>query len=161
MKKTMTHRTSLVSILSGLILLTGCATEQKKPETPAPASVPAAKPEKPITPPKIPEQKAPVIPPPIVKTPLNEGIELYDKGDFNGAIKHLVGATEIWSGDKPTQVMALKYIAFSYCLTGRQVLCRQQFERAFKLDPSFDLAPGEKGHPLWEPSFERAKKAKR
>jgi hypothetical protein len=159
MKKT-THLTCLASFLSGLVLLAGCATEQNKPVTSAPPQA-EAKPEKPITPPKIPEQKAPVIPPPIVKTPLNEGIDLYDKGDFNGAIKHLLSASEIWSGDKASQVTALKYMAFSYCVTGRQVLCRQQFERAFKLDPSFDLAPGEKGHPLWEPSFERAKKAKR
>lgn len=156
-----THLTCIVCILSGLVLLAGCATEQKKPETPTPPPVQATKSEKPITPPKILEQKAPIIPPPVVKTPLNEGIDLYDKGDFNGAIKHLMGATEIWSGDKATQVTALKYMAFSYCVTGRQILCRQQFERALKLDPSFDLAPGEKGHPLWGPSFVRAKKAKK
>jgi hypothetical protein len=43
-------------------------------------------------------------------------------------------------------------------VTQRTTLCRQQFAKAFKLDKSFDLSPGEKGHPLWTPSFERARK---
>lgn len=91
---------------------------------------------------------------------LNEGIELYNKGDYNGAVKRLGGANEIWAGDKTIQVSALKYLAFSYCVTARQTLCRQQFEKALKLDPTFDLAPGEGGHPLWSPVFDRVKKAK-
>jgi hypothetical protein len=159
MKKTMC-RTYLVSFLSGLILLAGCAVEQKPPVVDAavPTSV---QPEKTVTPPRIPDSKTPLAPPPIAKSPLNEGIDLYDKGDYNGAIKHLTGAADIWSADKATQISALKYIAFSYCVTGRQALCRQQFEKALKLDPAFDLAAGEKGHPLWAPSFERAKKAKK
>ena len=56
------------------------------------------------------------------------------------------------------QLEALKYTAFSYCLIGRTVSCRQQFEKAFKLDPGFDLAAGEKGHPLWGPVFAKVKK---
>jgi hypothetical protein len=28
-----------------------------------------------------------------------------------------------------------------------------------RLDPSFDLAPGEQGHPLWGPVFVKAKLA--
>lgn len=91
---------------------------------------------------------------------LSEGIGLYDRGDFNGAIKQLAGARDIWTSDKATQTKALKYMAFSYCVTSRKVLCRKQFEKALKLDPAFDLAPGEKGHPLWTPVFERAKKSK-
>ena len=60
--------------------------------------------------------------------------------------------------DTALQLEALKYAAFSYCVTRRVTLCRQQFAKAFKLDKSFDLSPGEKGHPLWTPSFERARK---
>ena len=95
----------------------------------------------------------------VAQTALNEGIDLYDKGDFNGAIKRLSNASEIWTSTKGIQTQALKYMAFSYCVTSRQTLCRQQFEKALKLDPHFDLAPGEKGHPLWGSVFERAKKA--
>lgn len=91
---------------------------------------------------------------------LNQGIELYTKGDYNGAVKQLNGANEIWTGDKAIQLTALKYLAFSYCVTARQTLCRQQFEKALKLDPTFELGPGEGGHPLWGPVFERVKKGK-
>ncbi|WLI91697.1 TssQ family T6SS-associated lipoprotein [Massilia sp. R2A-15] len=90
---------------------------------------------------------------------LKEGIALYNNGDYNGAIKRL-GQADVTGGPKATQVEALKYTAFSYCLTSRTTLCRHQFEKAFKLDPSFDLEPGEHGHPLWGPVFVKAKKAK-
>lgn len=88
---------------------------------------------------------------------LRDGIELYNKGQFNDAIKRLA-SSDISSGSKAGQVQALKYMAFSYCVTSRQTLCRQAFEKAFKLDGSFDLLPGEHGHPLWGPAFTRAKK---
>lgn len=98
--------------------------------------------------------------PAVTQDPLTDGIELYHAGDYNGAIKRLAGAREIWGGDKATQTTALKYMAFSYCVTGRNALCKQQFDKAFKLDPGFDLAQGEKGHPLWGPVFDKAKKHK-
>ncbi|MBC7415420.1 MAG: TssQ family T6SS-associated lipoprotein [Herminiimonas sp.] len=94
-----------------------------------------------------------------VQQTLAAGIELYNKGDFNGAIKRL-GNPDVAAADKATQIAALKYSAFSYCVTKRQTLCRQQFVKAFKLDPGFELAPGEKGHPLWSAAFERAKRAR-
>lgn len=89
---------------------------------------------------------------------LNEGVSLYDQGDFNGAIKKLGSANEIWNGDKTSQLRALKYMAFSYCVTSRQTLCRQQFDKALLLEPTFDLEPGEKMHPLWGPVFDQARK---
>ncbi len=93
------------------------------------------------------------------QTALKEGIELYNNGDYNDAIKRL-GAADAPSAPKATQLEAIKYTAFSYCVTSRQTLCRQQFEKALKLDPGFDLAPGEHGHPLWGPVFAKAKKSK-
>jgi Flp pilus assembly protein TadD len=93
------------------------------------------------------------------QTGLKEGIALYNNGDYNGAIKRL-GMADVTGGPKATQLEALKYTAFSYCLTSRQTLCRQQFEKALKLDPAFDLEPGEHGHPLWGPVFVKAKKGK-
>lgn len=92
---------------------------------------------------------------------LKEGIAKYNDGDYNGTIKKLGNATEIWtSHNKSIQVGALKYLAFSYCVTSRTQLCRQQFERALKIDPSFDLLPSEIGHPIWGPVFLKAKKPK-
>lgn len=170
MNKTM-HRTCLIGLMSGMALLAGCATNQQNTDSGfAPATSQnqksgAAAKTSPTPPPKASEQKAapPIpapapVPPP--KSALSEGIELYDAGDYNGAIKHLSTSSEIWKGDKASQITALKFMAFSYCVTGRQTLCRQQFEKALKLDRSFDLAAGEKGHPLWGPAFDRARKAK-
>src|SRR5450830_1278031 len=89
---------------------------------------------------------------------LAEGVALYNKGDYNGAIKRL-GQADVTGGPKAVQLAGLKYSAFSYCVTARQLLCRQQFDKALKIDPAFDLAAGEYGHPLWGPVFVKAKKA--
>ena len=89
---------------------------------------------------------------------LREGIRLYNEGDFNGAIKRL-NSSDIRSGAPlRTRTTALKYTAFSYCVTSRPRQCQQAFEKALKIDPDFSLEPGEQGHPLWGPAFERAKK---
>lgn len=89
---------------------------------------------------------------------LREGIRLYNEGDFNGAIKRL-GSNDIRGGAPlRTRTTALKYTAFSYCVTSRPKQCQQAFEKALKIDPEFTLEPGEQGHPLWGPAFERAKK---
>jgi hypothetical protein len=88
---------------------------------------------------------------------LREGIRLYNEGDFDDAIKRL-SSKDIANGSKATRVAALKYTAFSYCVTNRTDQCRQSFERALRLDPSFDLAQGEHGHPQWGPVFTRAKR---
>jgi len=90
---------------------------------------------------------------------LNAAVALYQSGDYNGSLKVLNNSKEIWkSSDKSIQLEAFKYTAFNYCLTNRATLCRQQFAKAFKLDKNFALAPGEKGHPLWTPAYERARK---
>ena len=151
----------LLALVSGAALMSGCDT---MPE----ARPPVAKPAPPGTPPArgAPPAPTPGMPatppaPPVLSADqlaLNDGIELYNKGQFNDAIKRL-GGPEITSGPVPNQVTALKYMAFSYCVTNRTTLCRQQFEKAFKLDPNFDLAPGEHGHPLWGKVFSRAKPA--
>jgi hypothetical protein len=92
------------------------------------------------------------------RSALNAGIALYDQGEYAAAVKKLTTSGEIWKADKKMQQEALKYMAFSYCVTSQPVACRHQFDKALRLDPAFDLDPGEKGHPLWGPVFERAKK---
>jgi hypothetical protein len=152
---------TLLAAVAGTLILSGCETTAPqviKPVPVAPKPVPAPQP-----------RPAPGTPGnPVVPTApqagseqslLKEGIELYNKGAYGEAIKRLA-APEIAAGSKAGQVEALKYTAFSYCLTSRQTLCRQSFEKAFKLDPSFNLQAGEHGHPLWTPMFQRAKKAR-
>ena len=89
---------------------------------------------------------------------LQEGVRLYNEGDYNGAIRRL-SARDVNNGPLTTRLTALKYMAFSYCVTSRPAPCRQAFDRALRLDPSFDLSPGEHGHPLWGPVFTAAKQA--
>lgn len=89
---------------------------------------------------------------------LREGIKLYDDGDFNGAIRRL-GAVDVPGESVGNRLIALKYTAFSYCVTARPGPCRQAFDKALKLDPSFDLGPGEHSHPLWGPVFAKAKRS--
>ena len=145
--------------LAGMAMLAGCETiapsAAVKPGTTS-SSVPAGG-----RPSGAPATSGTSQPMPIILSAeqigLKEGIELYNKGSFNDAIKRL-NAPDVASGSRPTQVSAFKYIAFSYCVTSRQTLCRQAVEKAFKLDPGFDLAPGEHGHPLWGPAFARARK---
>jgi hypothetical protein len=88
---------------------------------------------------------------------LREGIRLYNEGEFNAAIRRLSSSDIRSTSPLRTRVTALKYTAFSYCVTSRPKQCEQAFEKALKLDPDFDLEPGEQGHPLWGPAFERAK----
>lgn len=94
------------------------------------------------------------------KSALSAGIALYDHGNYAAAVKKLAASGEIWTANKDLQLQALKYMAFSYCVTSQPAPCKHQFDKALTLDPEFDLAPGEKGHPLWGPVFERAKKQK-
>lgn len=147
-----------VALLAAVMMtLSACETPPSQVEKdnaavkPAPAVVETPKPTP--TPEQIAQQEAESV----AQRALKEGVALYNAGDYNLAIKRL-SSNDITQADKTIQLEALKYTAFSYCVTGRAVLCRQHFEKAFKLDRSFDLAPGEKGHPLWGPVFERVKK---
>jgi uncharacterized protein YceK len=87
-----------------------------------------------------------------------DGIRLYENGDFMDAIARL-GEPEIRSAPGPIRVEALKYIAFSYCVTRDLVDCRHAFDTALGIDPGFALGRGEGGHPMWGPVFEQAKAA--
>ncbi|HLT27099.1 MAG TPA: TssQ family T6SS-associated lipoprotein [Zeimonas sp.] len=89
---------------------------------------------------------------------LAEGIERYEAGDFIGAIRAL-NAPEIERSDTAVRVEAGKYLAFSYCVTERRVLCRKAFDHVLSLDARFRLTPAEAGHPLWGPVFVQARKA--
>jgi len=144
-----------------LVALVGC---QSTPPVAEPEPQRAATPEPEAVPP-------PPVPPPPVPTPtvtasgraLAEGVGMYDAGNFNGAIKRLLGAKEIWDDSTTADALsnklaAHKYIAFSYCVTNRRTQCRKHFVDAIKLNADFRLEPTEKTHPVWGPEFERAKK---
>jgi hypothetical protein len=90
---------------------------------------------------------------------LREGIRLYHNGEFASAIAKF-NAPEIQNANAATRTTALKFTAFSYCVTQRPTQCRQAFDRALRIDADFTLAPGEEGHPMWAPVFEKAKESR-
>ena len=126
----------------------------------APLSVPAPAPAPP-------EPAAPP-PKPDWQLLLEDGIESYENGAYGNAIRKLESSADNAQADKVSRVKALKYLAFSYCVspdpaknksTNHLTLCRQTFERALAVDPKFDLAPGERGHPVWGKQFQAARLA--
>jgi hypothetical protein len=120
-----------------------------QPAAAAPAPASAAAPKQAVVP----------VEPSASEKQLATALATYDRGEYAAAIRLLAPLTTDSAQDLTGQLQALKTLAFSQCLTNALTACRQSFERAFKLDPKFDLAPAERGHPVWGPQFERAKKA--
>ncbi|MGZ5202057.1 MAG: TssQ family T6SS-associated lipoprotein [Telluria sp.] len=132
-------------LCAGLSLLAGCADMQQYfDSTPAQPH---------------PRAQAVLTAPAHEPAALREGIKLYDEGDYNAAIRKLA-SRDIANGPVSARVTALKYTAFSYCVTSRPAQCQQAFEKALRLDPRFELSPGEHGHPLWGPVFAKARNAR-
>jgi hypothetical protein len=88
---------------------------------------------------------------------LFEGTEMYDKGDFRGAIRKLILARDAAEEGTPTKQNSFRLLAFSYCVTGQRPLCRAQFVSLVKMSPDFELTRAEAGHPLWGPVFKEVK----
>ncbi|UCE30806.1 MAG: TssQ family T6SS-associated lipoprotein [Burkholderiales bacterium] len=90
------------------------------------------------------------------------GATLYDRGDFERAIRSLGSAEPIWQSNEPlVKIAAHKLMAFSACALGRRQACRDAFDALLKIDPGFELTPAEAGHPIWGPIFVEAKQAAR
>ena len=87
---------------------------------------------------------------------LEQGIRNYDDGRLPQASANFQSALEagLSEGD---QVKAHKYLAFIHCVSGRDRQCRAHFRSALELDPAFQLAPAEAGHPTWGPVFRSVK----
>ena len=88
---------------------------------------------------------------------LADGTDLYDNGDFKGAIKKLQAARDAFNDTSTNMQDSLKYLAFSYCVTGQRAMCKAQFVALLKISPEFVLSRAEVGHPLWGPVFKEAR----
>jgi tetratricopeptide (TPR) repeat protein len=84
---------------------------------------------------------------------LAEGVKQYDAGDYDNAVKNLSASLEHGLLSKAEQARARKFIAFSHCVSGREILCRDEFRKAFEIYPDFALTPAEDGHPIWGPVY--------
>lgn len=88
---------------------------------------------------------------------LSTGIAQYEDGNYKAALKSLNDALDAGLTFQTDKVAARKYLAFIYCSSGQERACRDEFRRAFELDPQFALDPTEAGHPIWGPIYNGVK----
>ena len=149
-------------ILGASIAVAACSTNEAKKDGDAKPAVTIA-PEP--TPPKPPESRAAQITNEVDPTDTNltsverrfaDGLAKYNDGNFAEAIKVFKEPSfdRAWP---ELRYRSMKYLAFSYCVSGNGVQCKKTFVDLLKLEPSFDLSSAERGHPLWGPVFQEAK----
>ena len=130
-----THRTRGI-LLACVLAVAGCA-EMQKQETPKPAA------------PQITEE--------VLRSraqeQLAQGVKQYEAGEFDAAGKSLTASLDHGLLPKVDQSRARKYLAFSHCVSGREQQCREEFRKAFEINPEFSLTPAEDGHPIWGPVY--------
>jgi tetratricopeptide (TPR) repeat protein len=84
---------------------------------------------------------------------LATGVKQYDAGEYDNAEKSLQAALTHGLLSKADQSRARKLLAFVYCTTSREAQCRDEFRKAFEINPDFSLAAAEDGHPIWGPVY--------
>ena len=90
---------------------------------------------------------------------LQAGLRQYEQGLYKRATSTLQQAID--DGLSPAnEVIAHKHLAFIHCISNRINDCRSEFGKAIAIDPHFDLAPAEAGHPQWGPVFRSVKAGK-
>jgi tetratricopeptide (TPR) repeat protein len=134
MKTTVAHRITLAALA---LLVAACEQLPTKEAKPAPAA------------------------PQITESMLREraqeqlaaGVKQYEGGEYDNAVKSLTASLEHGMLSKAEQARARKYLAFSHCVSGRDILCRDEFRKAFEIYPDFALTAAEDGHPIWGPVY--------
>jgi tetratricopeptide (TPR) repeat protein len=84
---------------------------------------------------------------------LASGVKQYDAGEYDSALKNFTASLEHGLLSKADQSRARKYLAFTHCVSNREVQCRDEFRKAFEIYPDFSLTPAEDGHPIWGPIY--------
>ncbi|MCX7231020.1 MAG: TssQ family T6SS-associated lipoprotein [Burkholderiales bacterium] len=90
---------------------------------------------------------------------LDRAVAQFEQGKFAEAIRMIQESPEIVADGPAVRTQSLKTLAFAQCVAGRRPACRRSFDALLVLDPSFELAPAETGHPSWGPEFDRARAA--
>ncbi len=87
------------------------------------------------------------------KGQLTRGIEQYNAGEYEAAIRTLAGSLDHGLLSRAEQSQARKFLAFSHCVAGREAPCRDEFRKAFEIHSEFTLTAAEDGHPIWGPVY--------
>ncbi|NJR71713.1 MAG: TssQ family T6SS-associated lipoprotein [Gammaproteobacteria bacterium] len=92
---------------------------------------------------------------------LADAMTLYEAADYIKSVKNVSRRAKKKTLSLDDQLKARKFSAFSYCLSNRTTLCRQEFEKILQQKADFDLSAAEVGHPSWGPLFVQAKTRQR
>jgi hypothetical protein len=92
---------------------------------------------------------------------LAEALGIYAEGRFDDAVVWLTPLVSVPDLPLSSQVKVQKFMAFSHCAMNRLRQCRQHFDAALELDPTFQLTEAEKGHPIWGREFINARNSAR
>jgi hypothetical protein len=82
---------------------------------------------------------------------------LFHDGDYRAVIKKVKEMPEATLGGMSFRTDALKYKAFSECVSKQPRNCRNTFRQLLGFNPSFDLTPAESNHPQWGKVFAEEK----
>lgn len=81
----------------------------------------------------------------------------FHEGEYKAVIKKVKEAPESTLGGLHFRTDALKYKAFSECVSRQARNCRSTFRQLLEFNPSFDLTPAEANHPQWGKVFAEEK----
>lgn len=122
-----------------LVLLAGCAEMQKLTDSSKPAPV------------------SPQITEASLRARASEQLALgqkqFESGDLEGATKNFNASLEHGMLSKVDQSTARKHLAMINCVSNREAQCRDEFRKAFEINPDFSLTSAEDGHPIWGPVY--------
>lgn len=139
-----------------LLVATGCAsTNATKPAAHKTEDVPAARRVEKTEEPSVKKPEPPAVRK--AEQELNLGIRNYEEGNYKNAAGNFQNALNARLVSSSDELLAHKYLAFIYCVSGEKMACRGEFKKVLKLNPKFDLTPAEAGHPLWGPVFSSVK----
>lgn len=91
---------------------------------------------------------------------LEFGIRAYEDGEYSYATRLLQASLDAGLRGTSNRMRAHKYLAFVHCASSRMQLCRDEFNKALGIDPTFTLREDEAGHPIWGPVFRSLKTGK-
>lgn len=90
---------------------------------------------------------------------LAQGRARYEAGHFEAASMWLDEALSLKLPSPAETVQAHKLSAFIACSRGDSERCRAHFRALLEIEPGFELARAEAGHPMWGPVFSDEKAA--
>ena len=77
----------------------------------------------------------------------------YDSGEYRSLIKKIKATPELKNGTAAFREEALKYQAFSVCISKMPRSCRATFRTLFSENPNFALSLAEENHPAWKATY--------